>query len=560
LTFKRACQLQKKVKWGCMTADRVNPGPSVFSAFFKASLTEKICLVAGLVFIVLYGWLEDDAYIYFRYVDNLIIHNIGLVFNPGEYVEGFSSPAWLAVLAALRFFHMNYWLAVRLMGMAVFIAFWYLAVAINRKFSRPQEDGLVLNIPLIFLTCTYGVICYFTSGLESPLVLLEAAAYAAIFLFPASVWLQFIIGLSPLVRHELVLPLVMVFLCVWKKKQAFPVFLFCTAFLGNVSYALFRIWYYADFFPNTFYLKDTVWVDQGLAYLYDTAIAYDVLPLLGLALVAYFWLRRRYGRDFLQEDDRVLMIITALPVLAYVVKIGGSYQHFRYLSFPFCLGVFASAGLAEMLFRHVGRRHRAMILSATACMALLFFSHYPRQLQQHPAFRSGFGYAFKYFLKISEAANSRFDGTHITPDLFSVLPVDLSFDRAASAFAEAKPELFSHYWCQAAFLNPRALVIHSLGLTEPFLARTVMQPSSPGHYWGLEEMAKSIMDLRHRYGFRPGVFAFALRQGSAPSWVENNLQSISQIEQKIYNRHNFSENLNLALTPVVKILPSPKDK
>jgi hypothetical protein len=68
------------------------------------------------------------------------------------------------------------------------------------------------------------------------------------------------------------------------------------------------------------------------------------------------------------------------------------------------------------------------------------------------------------------------------------------------------------------------------------------------------------MELRRRYGFRPGVFAHALSQGSAPPWVEENLESISLIEQKAYNRHNFFENLDLALTPVAKILPPPKDK
>jgi hypothetical protein len=538
----------------------IKPLPPFFRAFFEASLTEKACLIAGLVFIVLYGWIADDAYIYFRYVDNLVVHNNGLVFNPGEYVEGFSSPAWLGVLAVLRFFRMNYWLAVRLMGMASFILFWYLAVLINRRFCEPKENGLILNFPLIYLTCTYGVMCYFTSGLESPLVLLEAAAYAAIFLFPSYGWLQCIIGLSPLVRHEFLLPVVMVFILLWKKNQAFPIFLFCVAFLGTASYTLFRIWYYADFFPNTFYLKDTVWLGQGLTYLYDAAIAYDVLPLLALMLVGYFCLRKHYGKDFLMEEYRILMIITAAPVLIYVIKIGGAYQHFRYLAFPFCLGVFASAGLAETLIRQVSRRHYAMIVAATACIALLFFSHYPRQLQQHPAFRSGFGYFSKDFLKISDAASSRFDGSHITPDFFSLLPDDLSYEKAVSAFANAKPGLFSHYWCLYAFLDPRALVIHSLGLTEPFLARTVMAPSAPGHYWGLEDMAKSIMELRHRYGYRPGVFAFALRQGVAPSWVLNNMQSISQIEQKIYNRHNFFENLNLALTPVAKIIPPPKNK
>src|SRR2546428_487360 len=39
------------------------------------------------------GWTTDDAYISFRYADNLV-HGRGLVFNVGERVEGYSNFLW----------------------------------------------------------------------------------------------------------------------------------------------------------------------------------------------------------------------------------------------------------------------------------------------------------------------------------------------------------------------------------------------------------------------------------------------------------------------------------
>ncbi len=39
------------------------------------------------------GFVQDDAYISLRYSGNLVAGH-GLVFNPGEYTEGFSNPAW----------------------------------------------------------------------------------------------------------------------------------------------------------------------------------------------------------------------------------------------------------------------------------------------------------------------------------------------------------------------------------------------------------------------------------------------------------------------------------
>ncbi len=44
---------------------------------------------------------SDDAYIAFRYADNLA-RGAGPVFNPGERVEGYTDPLWVAALAAAR--------------------------------------------------------------------------------------------------------------------------------------------------------------------------------------------------------------------------------------------------------------------------------------------------------------------------------------------------------------------------------------------------------------------------------------------------------------------------
>ena len=60
-----------------------------------------------LPWLVLLGWLAavawflcDDAFISFRYVRNLL-EGHGLVFNPGEYVEGYTNFLWVLELAAI---------------------------------------------------------------------------------------------------------------------------------------------------------------------------------------------------------------------------------------------------------------------------------------------------------------------------------------------------------------------------------------------------------------------------------------------------------------------------
>ena len=59
----------------------------------KPSPVEWCCLAGGLFLSIHYAWLLDDAFVYFRYIDNWLFLHFGLVFNKGEYVEGYSSPA-----------------------------------------------------------------------------------------------------------------------------------------------------------------------------------------------------------------------------------------------------------------------------------------------------------------------------------------------------------------------------------------------------------------------------------------------------------------------------------
>ncbi len=73
---------------------------------------EWLCLAVGTALVLRYAWLMDDAYIYFRYVDNAVFLGHGLVYNAGEHVEGFSSPLWTLLLLALRTSGLDYWILV----------------------------------------------------------------------------------------------------------------------------------------------------------------------------------------------------------------------------------------------------------------------------------------------------------------------------------------------------------------------------------------------------------------------------------------------------------------
>ncbi len=58
-------------------------------------------VVIVLVGAWLYRWVDEDAFINFRIIDNLLAGH-GLVFNLGERVEVDSDPLWLFTLAGLH--------------------------------------------------------------------------------------------------------------------------------------------------------------------------------------------------------------------------------------------------------------------------------------------------------------------------------------------------------------------------------------------------------------------------------------------------------------------------
>ena len=57
-----------------------------------------VVLIAGVVDAIAIRWTCDDAFISFRYARNLV-RGHGLVFNPGEAVEGYTNFLWTLGLA-----------------------------------------------------------------------------------------------------------------------------------------------------------------------------------------------------------------------------------------------------------------------------------------------------------------------------------------------------------------------------------------------------------------------------------------------------------------------------
>ena len=132
-------------------------------------------LLSYLPWLALLGWLSsiawflcDDALISFRYTRNLL-EGHGLVYNPGEYVEGYTNFLWILELAAiwgifgLRPEHAAPWLSVAYTIATIAAMLWWVA----RLPSLPSR-GLVGWMALGLL-CSSATFAVWTSsgGLET---------------------------------------------------------------------------------------------------------------------------------------------------------------------------------------------------------------------------------------------------------------------------------------------------------------------------------------------------------------------------------------------------------
>lgn len=104
-------------------------------------------------------------------------------------------------------------------------------------------------------------------------------------------------------------------------------------------YTVWRVSYYGDFFPNTYYAKSAAvaWYSQGATYISLYSKRYWPL-LLGPALVALAWIRTARECDPVDRvaldpwrRSVVLAAMLALVYIAFVVRVGGDFMFGRFL-------------------------------------------------------------------------------------------------------------------------------------------------------------------------------------------------------------------------------------
>jgi hypothetical protein len=89
------------------------------------------------------------------------------------------------------------------------------------------------------------------------------------------------------------------------------------------------------------------------------------------------------------------------------------------------------------------------------------------------------------------------------------------------------------------------------------LAHAQVQAERPGHKYRLLELARDLREARQAAGLPrdTGLHRRAVELGRVAPWIAENLPAIELVEKKMYNRHDWSENLKLAFSPATSITP-----
>lgn len=297
----------------------------------------RIAVAVGLllvgVLLLRTAWVNDDAYITFRTIDNFL-HGYGLRWNVAERVQTYTHPLWMLLMTAAVWLSGEFYYT----AIVVSILLTLIATALALRIARSIPLTVVALSVLLLST---AFIEYSTSGLEHPLSYLLLAAFFAEYLAhdgPARIGRLTLLAALLLVNRIdsglLVLPALAS--AVWRtgiRRSIRPVVL---GSLPLVAWEVFSVLYYGFAVPNTAFAKLATAIPKSESLLQGGIYLLDVLgndPVSVLAVCAAVLIPVISGGSWPLAAGIGLYVI-------YIVWIGGDFMGGRFMADPvFCAAI-----------------------------------------------------------------------------------------------------------------------------------------------------------------------------------------------------------------------------
>jgi len=346
-------------------------------------LRDPATLVAlGLVVIAVvhasrWSFLCDDAYISFRYAQNLAEHG-ELAFNtaPLERVEGYTNFAWVVLLALGAKLGIAPERSAAVLGMLAFVAILVLvAIVVQRSASEGPRRRWVPVVALAWLAALPESVVWASGGLETALAVAFALGSIALWGIDRHRTAALVAAAAVLTRPDLALVLAVWGTAwaitdgaAWWRRRPSTRRVIEAAACVVVPLAVHLVWrrsYYGTWLPNTWAVKA-----HGAALRDTWGIAYVK------AWSAAMWLPYLAPTILLVRRGAVPWLATTIAVVAYGWSVGGDFMAYSrfYLMATVSLAIGTALGLdvlAGMIERRSPRVAIApMLLGVATAIAL----------------------------------------------------------------------------------------------------------------------------------------------------------------------------------------------
>lgn len=314
----------------------------------RQRLAEAVLLAASAVVAWALRFVQDDAFITYRYARNLA-RGEGLVFNPGDRVEGYTNFAWTVIHALPERLGWSTPVFSQVLGIVMMVACVFVVLRITHRLfaaSVPDRGGFAMLVGLV-LVANMTFLVYSTGGLETMMqtlvlmvvtwALLDALIDRAPLRITQLVLAGVFAGIAVLTRLDSVVYLAGLYAAVlhrqWGGRNRSLGLLARTigvsalpAAVLVVPWLVWKLDYYGALLPNTFFAKSASDPLQpvlyGLFYVVGYLLSYGTFLLVGRFL--------RYRRGFFAVPGVAALFAVAPLWLAYVVYVGADFMEYRF--------------------------------------------------------------------------------------------------------------------------------------------------------------------------------------------------------------------------------------
>ena len=303
-----------------------------------------IAVLAAIAAAARRAWVSDDAFISFRYARHLI-EGQGLVFNPGERVEGYSNFLWTLLVAAAMRLGGDPVIASQVLGILCYAGTLALLAWSSSRVVRGSRVAKVVPVAALALAAHEHARLFATGGLETPLMTLLITALTVCTIEARTARGHAVAGLlaalAALTRPDgalyLLIPVLGAAPDLGRRRWQSLAASVAPMIALLAPYAAWKLAYYGDLLPNTFYAKGAgvPHLAQGLTYL---RVYFTTYWILGLGIAVPLWRlasRRSAGRPETPSPWRSarapgLILAATLLHLAFVVRVGGDFMFARF--------------------------------------------------------------------------------------------------------------------------------------------------------------------------------------------------------------------------------------